>query len=176
MIKISSTTRSLFAFSFVLLLVVVSLAAQDAVAQRRRPTGYDCSKVDDAALTTSVSAKIAATHSLNGQNINAAAKSGVVTLTGNVSSAAMKNLAASTASGVKCVKRVVNRLAITPTIPHSDFVCCCAGVCVISSKPCPPCDAVNDCIEKYKAAVAAAGGNQAALHAARQALYACICK
>lgn len=135
----------------------------------------DCAGIDDAALTADVSTKISNTPSLYGQNIHAAAHNRVVTLTGNVSSDPKKQLANSTAAGVMCVRRVVNRLVVTAPF-SADGICCCDGVCWFQNGRCPICDAIKGCVDDYKKAIARAHGNKGQKDQAKQDFLACTCK
>jgi hyperosmotically inducible periplasmic protein len=67
---------------------------------------------DDAAITKSVQAKLAATPSLKNANINVATSGGVVTLSGTVKAKGLKGLAAQQAMRVKGVKSVNNQLTV----------------------------------------------------------------
>lgn len=68
--------------------------------------------VSDAALSAAVEAAIAGQAGLNVFHIGATARSGVVTLTGTVRSAAIAQTALTTARNVRGVTRVVDQLRI----------------------------------------------------------------
>jgi osmotically-inducible protein OsmY len=72
-------------------------------------------KPKDSALQAKITEKFAATPDCSGAS--ATVTGGVATLTGEVKDDACKNLAATTAEGVKGVKSVVNNLTITPPPP-----------------------------------------------------------
>ena len=72
---------------------------------------------DDAALTTSVKAKIAADAALKTAKVDVATKDGVVTLTGTVDTDAEKTAAGTAAKGVEGVKQVTNNLTVKPPVP-----------------------------------------------------------
>ena len=95
-----------------------AIAQKEAKPVKTVPVAVDCSATTDAHITDNVKAKLAATESLKGQNINVATSAGVVTLTGNVKTSASKGVATRTAKGVDCVKKVVNNCeAEIKTVP-----------------------------------------------------------
>lgn len=175
MIKALHATRVVFALSLLLLLIAGVVATQTPKGKRSSSSAYDCSTVDDPTLTAQVTARIAETTSLAGQDIKVDAKSGVVTLKGNVSSSGKKNIAGRVASRVRCVKKVVNLLVISRLVIF-DFTCCCDGECWYSSRPCPTCNEVPKCVQDYKDAIVAAHANKKAQAQARGAFYDCVHK
>ena len=68
--------------------------------------------VGDAALTTKVKTKFLADDSISGLKIDVDSNNGIVTLTGNVPSAAEKAMALKVARGTEGVKSVVDRLKV----------------------------------------------------------------
>jgi len=100
-----------------LLLMLMSGAAfaqnsNAAKPKKAKAPAVDCSTVDDAALAKTVNDRLAATPSLKGQAITAAASGGAVTLTGKVKTAGNKGTATRVAKAVKCVKSVTNNLEV----------------------------------------------------------------
>jgi osmotically-inducible protein OsmY len=95
-----------------------ALAAQESMAPtaKKQPAKakatVDCSKVDDAALATSVKEKLANTPSLKEFTLTVAAKEGVITLTGNVKKPTNKGLASAQSKRVACVRSVVNQITV----------------------------------------------------------------
>jgi len=75
---------------------------------------------DDAALTTSVKAQMAAQSQALASMVNVETKEGVVTLTGTVDNDAAKRQAEQAAKGVANVKSVVNNLSVKPPIVVSE--------------------------------------------------------
>jgi osmotically-inducible protein OsmY len=69
----------------------------------------DCSGTTDAQITDNVKAKLAATPSLKGEDIEVATSAGVVTLTGKVKTSSSKGVATRVTKGVACVKKVDNK-------------------------------------------------------------------
>lgn len=162
------------ALSVLLLIVVAVFCVPNTNATKRVAQRSDCSRVDDATLTTRVQEKIDGTAALAGQHIEVEARSGVVTLRGTVSAITKARLAARVAGSVGCVRRVVNSLQVGKPI-GKDELCCCDGVCWHQSK-CPTCSGpTKACITEYKAAIEKAGGNKDLLDAARDAFEACKC-
>jgi hypothetical protein len=74
---------------------------------------------DDASLNSQVNARLSADQNLSGQLVQAAVASGVVTLTGNVTSDAARNGAGADAGQVAGVKTVINNLVVQPGAPSS---------------------------------------------------------
>ncbi len=68
--------------------------------------------IDDSTISNTIRAKLIDDKELNVFKIDITTLKGVVTLTGNVSSAAAKARATTVASGVKGVKSVQNNLAV----------------------------------------------------------------
>ncbi len=77
-----------------------------------RATTKAAAAVDDTAITTKVKADIIAEPGLSALKIDVDTKDGVVTLTGTVDSAAMKDRAQQVAQGVSGVKSVVDNLVV----------------------------------------------------------------
>jgi hyperosmotically inducible periplasmic protein len=95
--------RAVLAVSFCALVVVSGTACK--------------SGPDDAAITTSVKAKMAADPTVPMTKISVDTKDGVVTLTGEVDNDAAKQKAESIAKGVEGVKSVKNQLTVKPAAP-----------------------------------------------------------
>jgi hypothetical protein len=72
---------------------------------------------DDATLTAQVQQKIAAESGLANEPVQVSTVNGTVTLTGAVSNAAARSLAANDASTVTGVKQVVNDITVNPATP-----------------------------------------------------------
>jgi hypothetical protein len=70
--------------------------------------------VDDPTLTTQVQQRIAADNALANEPVQVMAQAGVVTLTGAVSSAAARGLAANDAAAIPGVQKVVNDITVNP--------------------------------------------------------------
>ncbi|MBI3654318.1 MAG: BON domain-containing protein [Acidobacteria bacterium] len=103
----------------VLLFASVALSSQETSTTSPKPKKtpmakpvVDCTKVDDATLTTNVKDKLAKTPSLKDATINVAVKDGVVTLTGSVKKPTNKGLATLQTKRVACIKKVDNQLTI----------------------------------------------------------------
>jgi Predicted periplasmic or secreted lipoprotein len=185
--KSSTAKRIVIPLSLLLLLVVgaVSASNMDTASGKGSAQGR-CSEVDDATLAARVSAKISENASLAGQYINVAAKAGVVTLTGNVSSRTKRQIAGRLARGVVCVKRIVNDVEVTSTIIPFDYTCCCEEGCYRSSRPCLQCKAIQHCFDSYGEAMKAGGSKRGgpgygknslwANPKARREFYDCISK
>ncbi len=76
--------------------------------------------VDDPTLTAQVQQRLAADSALNTEPVQVMAQAGVVTLTGSVSNAAARSLAANDAAGIAGVKKVINDLTVSSaTAPAS---------------------------------------------------------
>ncbi len=73
--------------------------------------------VDDSTLTAQVQQHIAADYALKSEPVQVIAQAGVVTLTGAVSSAAARSLAANDAAGITGVQKVVNDITVNPETP-----------------------------------------------------------
>ena len=174
----TSFRRVVIALTVLLVVIGGFSPNSNAKKQRRSATqGTDCSKIDNAALTSQVKDKIAATALLAGQNIKVEADARVITLRGNVSSAAKKRLAGRVAASVKCVRRVANYLEVTPPLNLlTEYDCCCDGTCWVQSRPCPFCTPGEECLARYKKALAEAHGNKKALLDAWEEFQECICK
>ena len=86
MIKALHATGVAFALSLLLLPITGVVATQTPNRKWISSSVYDCLTVDDPTLTAQVTARIAETTSLAGQDIKVDAKSGVITLKGTVSS------------------------------------------------------------------------------------------
>ncbi|HEY4381782.1 MAG TPA: BON domain-containing protein [Acidobacteriaceae bacterium] len=72
---------------------------------------------DDATLNTQVQARLFADQNLSGQAIQASVASGVVTLSGTVSSDSARTIASGDAGQIPGVKTVVNNLVVQPGAP-----------------------------------------------------------
>ena len=70
--------------------------------------------VADSAITTKIEAQLAADEGLSGSDIHVQTNDGVVTLTGTVANAALRNRAVQIASGTDGVKRVTNGIKVAP--------------------------------------------------------------
>ncbi len=77
-----------------------------------RATTKAAAAVDDAAITTKVKTAVIAEPGLSALKIDVDTKDGVVTLTGTVDSAAMKDRAQQVAQGVSGVRSVVDNLVV----------------------------------------------------------------
>lgn len=76
--------------------------------------------VDDPTLTAQVQQRLAADNALSTEPVQVVAQAGVVTLTGAVSNAAARSLAASDAAGIAGVQKVINDLTVSAaTAPAS---------------------------------------------------------
>jgi hypothetical protein len=173
----TSLTRAAFTLAVLLLIVIGAFSApKTKIGKVKQPAEavQGCSTIDDATLSTNVAAKISQHPSLTGQQVNATAQNRIVTLTGTVSSRSKKQIAGRTAASTRCVKRVVNQLVVSQTI-RADFLCCCDGFCWQQSTKCPACFAVKQCVDDYKAALAAAGQDRDARTKAREDFLACTC-
>src|SRR5687767_337001 len=110
--------------ALIAMLIVVGGFSPSSTAKKQRlttQTATSCSRIDNETLVSQVRAKISETPLLAGQHIQVQAEGGVITLRGNVGSVMKKKLAGRTAGRVKCVKRVVNYLVVTPPIgPETD--------------------------------------------------------
>ncbi|MBA3641067.1 MAG: BON domain-containing protein [Acidobacteria bacterium] len=87
-------------------------AARDADANTGDTTDRAGDAVGDAALTTKVKTKFLADNDISGLKIDVDSNNGVVTLTGNVPTAAGKALALKVAKSTDGVKSVVDRLKV----------------------------------------------------------------
>lgn len=75
------------------------------------------SSPDDAAITTSVKAKLAADPTVAAPKVSVDTKAGIVTLTGEVDNAAAKAKAETIAKGVEGVKSVTNNVTVKAPAP-----------------------------------------------------------
>jgi BON domain/Protein of unknown function (DUF1344) len=91
-----------------ILIVLVTAGATGAAAQSRTVGQI----IDDTAITTEVTAKLAADALSNLTKIGVSTRNGVVTLTGTVDSLDRQTRAARTAAGVKGVRSVVNNILV----------------------------------------------------------------
>ena len=96
--------------SGVLLLSTIAIAAP-ALAQATRDTS---TMVNDAWITTQIHAKFFLDPDIKGRNINVDTTAGVVTLRGEVHSAAERTQALAKAKATEGVKQVIDKLAVTP--------------------------------------------------------------
>lgn len=77
--------------------------------------------VDDATLTSQVQQKIAAESGLANEPVQVSTTNGAVTLSGAVSNAAARTLAANDAAGVTGVRQVVNNITVAPPVTAADM-------------------------------------------------------
>lgn len=70
--------------------------------------------VADSAITTKIKAQLAADAGLSGSSIRVETNDGVVTLSGTVANAALRNRAGQIASGTDGVKSVTNDIKVAP--------------------------------------------------------------
>lgn len=169
MMKNSYMKKAAVACCLLLLLVGAISAQRRPSSKMSRTTSTDCSGIDDAALAAQVSAKLAETPLLAGQEVNVAVKDGVVTLSGTVSSVARKRKAANIAKSIKCVRQViVGTLNVRSPIKMPLGVCCCNGECYESTGQCPICNRIKQCVDVYKQDPTKAG--------AKETFYDCIHK
>jgi len=77
--------------------------------------------VDDASLTTQVQQKIAAESGLANEPVQVSTTNGAVTLSGAVSNAAARTLAANDAASVTGVRQVVNNITVAPRVTAADM-------------------------------------------------------
>ena len=95
--------------------VVLVLAAAAIAAPARAQATRDTKTImNDAWITTQVYAKFFADPDIKGRNINVDTTSGVVTLSGEVHSAAEHTQAVAKVKGTDGVKQVIDKLAVTP--------------------------------------------------------------
>lgn len=85
---------------------------QGAKAKAKEKASDAGDVMSDAAITTAVKTKLLGDTKTPGMKIDVDTKDGVVTLTGDVASAAERTNAAKIAQGTKGVKKVVNKLTI----------------------------------------------------------------
>lgn len=97
---------------FFCLLVTGSFAV--AQGSSTGSSDVDCSRVDDAAITSSVKERFSKSPALKDAGIGVETKDGVVTLTGKVKSGGLKGVATRVTRRVDCVKKVDNRLSVEP--------------------------------------------------------------
>lgn len=77
--------------------------------------------VDDATLNSQVQQKIAAESGLANEPVQVSTLNGAVTLSGAVSNAAARTLAANDAAGVTGVRQVVNNITVAPPVTAADM-------------------------------------------------------
>lgn len=95
--------------------VVLVLAAIAITAPARAQATRDTKTImNDAWITTQVYAKFFADPDIKGRNINVDTTSGVVSLSGDVHSAAEHNQAVAKAKATDGVKQVIDKLTVTP--------------------------------------------------------------
>lgn len=95
--------------------MVLMLAATAIAAPVRAQAARDTKAImNDAWITTQVYAKFFADPDIKGRNINVDTTAGVVTLSGEVHSAAEHSQAVAKAKGTDGVKQVIDKLAVTP--------------------------------------------------------------
>jgi hyperosmotically inducible protein len=100
------------------LMTASAVSAQSATQEAKDKTAAAAQKtaevVTDAEITTAVKTKLLADTTVGGLKIDVDTKDGIVTLSGDVKSAAERTQAVKLARGTKGVKRVVNKLALEP--------------------------------------------------------------
>jgi osmotically-inducible protein OsmY len=74
----------------------------------------DCSRVDDAGITSSVKERFSKSPALKEAGIGVETRGGVVTLTGKVKTGGLKGVATRVTRRVDCVKKVDNQLSVEP--------------------------------------------------------------
>lgn len=126
-----------------------SLAAASKRSSTRgvksKPAAHDCSKTTDARLASNVRKALSKIPRFKNMEIHIAAKAGTIRLTGT-SSDKFKAAASSTTKGVKCVKRVINKIKLPPPSlgcdPNREIECFCNGTvrCIPIGQDCPDCD------------------------------------
>ena len=110
--------RRVFMKRITMLLLLMAFAGSAFAAQnsdrasKKKADPVDCSRVDDAAITTNVQAALTKSPSLKGFTVNATTSSGVVTLTGGVKTSGQKGAATRAAKRTDCVRSVKNQLAV----------------------------------------------------------------
>lgn len=95
-------------------MVLVLAAIAMAAPVRAQATRDTKTIVNDAWVTTQVYAKFFADPDIKGRNINVDTTAGVVTLSGEVHSAAEHSQAVAKAKGTDGVKQVIDKLTVTP--------------------------------------------------------------
>lgn len=126
-----------------------SLSAASKQSSKRgekpQPAAHDCSKITDARLASNVRKALSKIPRFKNMEIHIAAQAGTIRLTGT-SSDKFKKTASDTAKGVKCVKRVINKIRIPPPSlgcdPNREIECFCNGTvrCIPIGQDCPDCD------------------------------------
>jgi osmotically-inducible protein OsmY len=77
-----------------------------------KPAAVDCSRVDDATITSKVKQRLANTASLKDVPIVVETREGAVTLSGTIKSGGLKGVATMQTRRVDCVKSVNNQLTV----------------------------------------------------------------
>jgi len=95
-------------------MVLVLAATAIAAPVRAQATRDTKTIMNDAWITTQVYAKFFADADIKGRNINVDTTAGVVTLSGDVHSAAEHSQAVAKAKGTDGVKQVIDKLVVTP--------------------------------------------------------------
>lgn len=112
-------------------------------AKKQKAPPVDCSKVDDAAITSKVNEALGKMASLKNEKITVEVKDGNVTLTGAVKSKAKRLTAHRTAGKVECAKSVLNNIKSGPVgCSAGTHECCCPDSgceCVPNNRQCPTC-------------------------------------
>jgi len=106
---------------FLCLFVTGSVAiAREGSARASKKSGpvpaeeVDCSRVNDAGITSSVKERFSKSPALKDAGIGVETKEGVVTLTGKVKTGGLKGAATRVTRSVDCVKKVDNQLSVEP--------------------------------------------------------------
>jgi osmotically-inducible protein OsmY len=103
--------------------LVLSLATSLVWAQNKNAkpakakAAVDCSKTDDAKITTDVNARLAAAASLKDLAIDVTTSASVVTLKGMAKKPTQKGTATRVAKAVACVKKVDNQMTVEGAAP-----------------------------------------------------------
>jgi osmotically-inducible protein OsmY len=101
-----------------LFVMVTAGAAQDGGSnnpkkpKQAKPAAVDCSRIDDATISSKVKERLASTASLKDAPIVVETRDGAVTLSGTIKSGALKGVATMQARRVDCVKSVNNQMTV----------------------------------------------------------------
>ena len=99
----------------------------------------DCSKTTDDEIVTAIYNKIKVKYADQIKHINVRAKDGVVTIEGWVTTEKIKKEIGKYAKKVKCVKQVVNDLALGKSIGCGPGMKECGGICISEKETCNIC-------------------------------------